>query len=368
MYTLLRTGAYVATECVWRTCCRLTRIPLYSYLGWLGHGNVGDEAVYAGLKRLDRSTRWTVVEHRHRTRRLFACLGLDGPGYLAGVCLGGGTLIGSEPFRRTVESVQQSGHKLFAMGTGVGQSGWDDADMPDLGSWAGILHKFGAIGVRGPDSRKCLERLGFTNAREVGDLALALAGDLWAMPQEPLTVAVNVTVPGARDRASSQQILNVMSAICRDLIAHGYRVLPLVTDKSDIDATMSVCRESGSACEQVRWLSDADAIVAALRSCVGLVGVRLHSAVLAVCAGVPPVLLSYRPKCMDFMRSMGLEKWCIEFLHSTMDTIRSSVLGLVMEAKDNCALRGSILDRAWAWKKVQGEFLHEQLSRLGAVE
>jgi len=36
------------------------------------------------------------------------------------------------------------------------------------------------------------------------------------------------------------------------------------------------------------------------------VGEKLHSVILAMCAHTPGVMLEYRPKCRDFMMSMGL--------------------------------------------------------------
>jgi polysaccharide pyruvyl transferase WcaK-like protein len=41
------------------------------------------------------------------------------------------------------------------------------------------------------------------------------------------------------------------------------------------------------------------------------VGTRLHSVVLATCAFVPSVMLEYRPKCRDYMLSIGQEDYVI---------------------------------------------------------
>jgi polysaccharide pyruvyl transferase WcaK-like protein len=48
-----------------------------------------------------------------------------------------------------------------------------------------------------------------------------------------------------------------------------------------------------------------------VRSLSTYVGTRLHSVALATCDYVPSIMLEYRPKCRDYMASIGLEDWTL---------------------------------------------------------
>jgi len=45
--------------------------------------------------------------------------------------------------------------------------------------------------------------------------------------------------------------------------------------------------------------------------CSVFLGMKLHATILALCSHVPSIMLEYRPKCRDFMASVGLERYCI---------------------------------------------------------
>ena len=40
------------------------------------------------------------------------------------------------------------------------------------------------------------------------------------------------------------------------------------------------------------------------------VGMKLHAVALATCAGVPSIMLEYRPKCRDYMKSIRQDNLC----------------------------------------------------------
>ncbi len=51
------------------------------------------------------------------------------------------------------------------------------------------------------------------------------------------------------------------------------------------------------------------------------VGQKLHSVVLAYCANTPAVMVEYRPKCRDFMTSIGMEKFNIRTSDFSTETV-----------------------------------------------
>jgi hypothetical protein len=80
-----------------------------------------------------------------------------------------------------------------------------------------------------------------------------------------------------------------------------------------------------------------------------LVGVRLHSAVLACCVGVPPILLAYRDKCRDFMLSMGLEDNLVPYSDDNLSRLRD-VCG---QLRENRGFAERILRQALVFRSIQ---------------
>ena len=74
---------------------------------------------------------------------------------------------------------------------------------------------------------------------------------------------------------------------------------------------------------------------------------RLHSAVLATCAGVPPILVGYCDKCADFMESMELMDWHVDAHLMTLGKLAGLAATMIDSAS---ALRPTIVERASAWR------------------
>lgn len=105
----------------------------------------------------------------------------------------------------------------------------------------------------------------------------------------------------------------------------------------------------------VHDLREADALFAAFSRLDVVVGTRLHSCLIALCAGVPAVALAYQPKTTGSYRLLGLERLCrdveafsaedlaslIEELLRDDDPTRAQVLAAVTSARERiCATYG----------------------------
>jgi polysaccharide pyruvyl transferase WcaK-like protein len=64
------------------------------------------------------------------------------------------------------------------------------------------------------------------------------------------------------------------------------------------------------------------------------VGIRLHSVIMAMCAGVPSIMLSYAPKCLDFMTSVDLQALAIDLKELTPDTLASRFEQVISSGKE----------------------------------
>src|SRR5574341_2145153 len=94
----------------------LPSAPKIGYLGWVGHGNLGDEALFLAHRRLfpdnlllpfKRSAKTAWLERVTR-RKLFVA-----------TVLGGGTLINKPAILDSLRTAQRRYQPSFALGTGV---------------------------------------------------------------------------------------------------------------------------------------------------------------------------------------------------------------------------------------------------------
>jgi polysaccharide pyruvyl transferase WcaK-like protein len=146
------------------------------YIGYIGHGNVGDEAIYYATKKLfARRIKFHSAEVSNSIieKILFADF--------KSIFLGGGTLIKgpSIQFKR-IKSILYKYNSIpfIIFGTGVG-----DADMwerlgfkTDKAAWREIVDRSTYLGVRGPLSKQFLYEWGVSKeAHVIGDPALLLA-------------------------------------------------------------------------------------------------------------------------------------------------------------------------------------------------
>lgn len=66
---------------------------------------------------------------------------------------------------------------------------------------------------------------------------------------------------------------------------------------------------------------DVDRSLRDIAGCDWLVGQRLHASVLASALGVPNLSLSYQPKCLDFLESIGCEELSVDTEHVSGQTL-----------------------------------------------
>jgi len=81
---------------------------------------------------------------------------------------------------------------------------------------------------------------------------------------------------------------------------------------SDMDATRALAKQVGIANQKIHLITnDVEESLDLCGRCTTFIGMKLPSVVTAICAGVPPIMIEYRPKCQDFMASLGLEEFVV---------------------------------------------------------
>ncbi len=293
--------------------------PRAAYIGFVGYGNLGDEALLEAHRRLFpdvdlvvyRKSRALALRHRATGRSP----------YDFGI-LGGGTLIAQHhSWLESVRQLQSQGVPMICVGTGVAapafwrRGGLDRSyllhEPGELAAWREALERFVYVGVRGPESARELAAWGIADADVVGDAVLSLAtapAPVVGQARERL-VGVNVgCTPGDPMWGDPDTFLAEMTRFVARLCDAGRRVRLLPIREGDVASAELVRAGVGSArCEIVRAFDGYASYAAQARDCEVFVGQKLHATVIACLQRVPALMIEYRPKCRDFMASLGLE-------------------------------------------------------------
>ncbi|HEX6707047.1 MAG TPA: polysaccharide pyruvyl transferase family protein [Albitalea sp.] len=298
--------AYLRRPRDYRQALERQRLQL-RYVGWLGHRNIGDEVLFEAFRDTlfddcllvpyeDFSLLSAVASARRTTA----------------VVLGGGTLINERLHLDPLDEAHREGRPFFVFGTGVSDPGYwaqyPKARWLDIESWKRRLATARYIGVRGPRSCEWLHAQGITQAEVIGDpaLSIALPEPVPRSADAPL-LGINL---GAHDPvmgAPGSDFAAVL-ALIRHVVARGWRVRFLAMHPIDQRLGRRLKQEiADPAFELPAFDPDCRALLRAIASCDCVVGQRLHVTVLACAVAVPNLSLSYQPKCLDFLESIGRE-------------------------------------------------------------
>jgi polysaccharide pyruvyl transferase WcaK-like protein len=277
-----------------------------AYVGWLGEGNVGDEAMFQAHRELLPELDFVGVPAAASTR--MAKLAGSVPWLSCrAVCLGGGTLVGNGHFRRALENAVAAWPRQprFTLGVGVEDPGYRvglRSDVIDeLERWRPLLEGFRYLGVRGPLSAAALAELG-VESQVVGDPALALRPPTSA-PERGL-LGLNLGTVDDQWGQDPEGFRRGALELARGLVGDGWRIVMVPTWSADVEFQRSLAEEVGGV-ETMDGALGVDAVAGRLARCEVVVAHKLHAAVLAAAVEVPAIALEYRPKCRDFQESVG---------------------------------------------------------------
>jgi polysaccharide pyruvyl transferase WcaK-like protein len=316
------------------------------YIGGHGGGNLGDDMMRGIVRELFPQHRLVdCVESWHEKR--LAKVGLSGPRYFQHVLLGGGTLI--SPFwYGKVETAIEQGIPISTLGTGAGSCGFIQDDTIDLSQWAPLLKRFKYLGVRGPRSVKRLQAIGVEHAEAIGDLALYLTRDEPVEPDPTPTIAVNLSLPAKDEpQCGEAQRFEELVHTLRPYVRRGWALRPYAMHAADVEPTRHLVERLQGASGPVPHLDSVDAFFNHVGPATVNIAVRLHGVILGCCAGVPPIILGYRDKCLDFAESLYLQKSCIYMPTARMGDVTITTNAAIETAPQS---RHRMIGRAQALK------------------
>ena len=126
-----------------------------------------------------------------------------------------------------------------------------------------------------------------------------------------------------------ERVLKEAIDLCRILKQYGYHVILIPFEKNDV---RFVSRVSEVANVEIftNW-TDIQSVIDFIATCHILIGEKLHSTVFSASTYTPFISLGYRPKCLDFAKSVGFEKYLIR----TDEMTAEKVMKLFYNLSDN---------------------------------
>jgi len=281
--------------------------PRLAYIGgFFGKNNLGDEALYDAVKSLFYNCSLLKFPRKQWLTSIAKVL----PNIHCAVLAGGTVINRLESWRHLADKYFDIFPFSFVFGTGVAhpsfwssQPGWTDT----LKEWKPILERCSYIGVRGPMSAQLLADVGVKNVEIVGDPVLTFAME--QSPENssyiPDSIGLNIGQANGRLWGSQEHVQAEYVKLAAFAKKTGWGVKWFVVYPPDLSITENVARLSGTDHQIYEIYCDTSRYLELVRSLSTFVGMKLHAVALATCAYVPSVMLEYRPKCRDYMQSIG---------------------------------------------------------------
>lgn len=298
------------------------------YTGWIGYRNLGDEILLEAARESFAPAKvvWVKDFHNGLASKL-----VNGHKHELAM-LGGGTQIGERsPIDRFAAAVARSKGGIV-LGAGVTPA--LDGPVPDwLKRWGDVLRPLEFVGTRGPESAETLRRAG-VNAQVLGDPVcwFSQATDYWQ--PEPQLIGMNIGTSHGHMYGDEKKVQDTFAQVAKQLAAAGHRVEFFCVWPDDLETTRRVAADAGIKNPVIHEIYEgARTFQEAVKKVQVFVGIKLHACALAMCAGVPTLMVEYRAKCREYAGTMGTEAFCLR-----SDTLDG---GQMLEVVEQLKARGS---------------------------
>lgn len=287
------------------------------YLGWLDHGNLGDEAAFEVFAR-----------HMERTGKPYDITPFDVRSKFDLVVIGGGTLLSAFERPRDVLGtwLRENRVPYVILGTGIEELDppllENSPDFRDSGKGLALLADnlsgAEAIFLRDISSQEVAKVLLGVAPPVIGDLCYLSKGtDTFACASRTTargSIALNVGMSYGNIYGKDEAyVVSETARAVVTMLSRGLSVTFFPVWHKDLDTQASVaalCTGTGPL-HELPLFADYGVLVDHLRCHDLVIGMKLHSLVFAAIAATPMVAIAYREKCTAMMRTIGLERFAL---------------------------------------------------------
>ncbi len=294
----------------------------FGYLGWVGYDNLGDELMYSAFQKQFKTFNAPFFKYTAKFKifeDMFKCK------FYSAVALGGGTLINTKGFYTKFKRAQEAGYVTFTWGTGVrNPEFWTEQNNVKnlIPEWIRLLKKCKYVSVRGPLSQKLLIRHGFFDSEVIGDSALYFAREIVRKKKRIRRIGINVGLSAEGMAWGNEQLfLEGIGKFIKVMHSKGWEIILMPVFKKDYHAIKMLSMTANNSFKVFYPTSSLEKTMLFLEGCDLFIGEKLHSVVLAMCAATPCIMLEYRPKCLDFMMSMNMERYNLRIDQISLDKL-----------------------------------------------
>lgn len=291
-------------------------IPI-DYIGFTGKNNLGDEAVLRAVREL---MPWADIGRDKETARA--------------LMVGGGTLVNGRNYYLTrVLRRDSPALEKVVFGVGVRSPSFWGVTEP-VEEWWSLFDAALQVGVRGPDSAAYLREMGYRGDVEIlGDPALSLCPPAGVVKAEGRVVVCPVWTGGVIHGEDDAAVFTAFAETIRRLRAEGREVVMLSAFPEDDRHLLQLMRDAGQPdMPYLAGYADLDATLDLLASADLVIAERLHAAILAAACGTPFVAVEYRPKLLDFAKSVGMQTAVVRADEVGEGRLAAAVAGRLVES------------------------------------
>lgn len=282
--------------------------------GYYGCGNLGDDALLAGLLAGIKGLNATVVATSGDPSATSAAFGIDAVPRKEiravtseirtadALVFGGGgllqdatSLLSLKYYTHLIDTASRAGKPIALVGQGVGPI------RSFLGKRAArrAFEQCDLITVRDQGSRRLVEQLAPKSRAR-----LEVTDDLaWMLPQRSPEPASKAVVVSARPwKAETDGVVAALTGFCQRAVSAGWEVVPASFDRSMDDGVLDRICPNASTRLYTDNPTDLLAGVGAARATVAM---RLHAGIFSAINCVPAQMIAYDPKVEAFAASTG---------------------------------------------------------------
>ena len=269
---------------------------IINYVGWVGHGNLGDEALYFAIQ--NAFGKYKLVP-------------------LKSYCLSGITLFGGGTLLPIWPTFIMPNTYNYGYGLGVldpeffeHQYGPKARRFYEYAVTKTLNVNFRMIGVRGNLSKKLLSEWGI-RSENIGDPCLLIRPNMNVKRNEKL-IAINLgsSINEPIWGNAVNLVLNAVEKFCKKIKQEGYEVRLVVFSESDLPYNYKLANKLNLPILKA-YENEICSVIDFFSSCKAVVGERLHSIVLSATAYTPFISIEYATKCLEFAENMDFQDYSV---------------------------------------------------------